>query len=201
MSPYEVLGVSPSATDDEIKQAYRKLAKKYHPDRYVNSPLAEQASEKMKEINNAYDTILEQRKGGAGQSGYSYQNVYTGGNTSSARNDIRSLINAGRFDEAQRLLDAVMPTERDAEWYYLSGVVAYSKGRLEEAYNYFTTACYMEPYNIEYKSAFDRIRQRRTGKRGGYDPDVSLNGGCADMCCDLLSCLMCLNCCCNSCNN
>lgn len=60
--PYKVLGVSPSATDEEIKDAYRKLAKKYHPDQYGDSPLSELAGEKMKEINEAYDTIVSQRK-------------------------------------------------------------------------------------------------------------------------------------------
>ena len=55
--PYSVLGVPRTATDDEIKKAYRELARKYHPDNYVNSPLADVASEKMKEINEAYDTV------------------------------------------------------------------------------------------------------------------------------------------------
>ena len=60
--PYKVLGVSPNATDDEIKTAYRELAKKYHPDNYAESPLADLASEKMKEINEAYDTIMNDRR-------------------------------------------------------------------------------------------------------------------------------------------
>ena len=60
--PYQVLGVSPSATDEQIKNAYRELARKYHPDNYVNNPLADLAQEKMKEINEAYDQIQRQRK-------------------------------------------------------------------------------------------------------------------------------------------
>ena len=71
--PYKVLGVSPSASDDEVKKAYREMAKKYHPDQYANTPLAELAGEKMKEVNEAYDTIVKQRKeaksGGAYGSG------------------------------------------------------------------------------------------------------------------------------------
>ena len=63
--PYKVLGVSPSATDEEVKDAYRKLAKKYHPDQYADSPLKDLADEKLKEINEAYDTITAQRKGGS----------------------------------------------------------------------------------------------------------------------------------------
>ena len=59
--PYQVLGVSPSATDEQIKSAYRELARKYHPDNYVNNPLADLAQEKMKEINEAYDQIQRQR--------------------------------------------------------------------------------------------------------------------------------------------
>ena len=69
--PYKVLGVSPHATDDEVKDAYRRLARKYHPDNYVNNPLSDLATEKMKEINEAYDEIQRQRKGGG--SGYGQQ--------------------------------------------------------------------------------------------------------------------------------
>ena len=76
--PYRVLGVSPSASDDEIKKAYRDLARKYHPDNYHDNPLADLAQEKMKEINEAYDLITKQRASGhssstgSGQSGRSW---------------------------------------------------------------------------------------------------------------------------------
>ena len=70
--PYEVLGVSPNASDEEIKRAYRELARKYHPDNYQNNPLADLAEEKMKEVNEAYDAITKSRSGGGAPGGYQY---------------------------------------------------------------------------------------------------------------------------------
>ena len=64
--PYSVLGVKPDASDQEIKKAYRELARKYHPDNYVDNPLADLAEEKMKEVNEAYEAIQKQRSGGGG---------------------------------------------------------------------------------------------------------------------------------------
>src|SRR5699024_20148 len=130
--PYKVLGVSPSATDEEVKDAYRKLAKKYHPDQYADSPLKDLADEKMKEINEAYDAITAQRKSG-GSRGYNgaYNNV--GANGSSGFNDVRSLIMSGRIADAEQILNGVPPERRNAEWYFLKGSVLYRRGWLEEA--------------------------------------------------------------------
>ena len=58
--PYQILGVSGNATDEEIKKAYRELARKYHPDNYHDNPLADLAQEKMKEINAAYEQITKE---------------------------------------------------------------------------------------------------------------------------------------------
>ena len=63
-NPYDVLGVSPSASDDEIKKAYRDLTRKYHPDANVDNPLADLAEEKFKEVQEAYDTIMHERSSG-----------------------------------------------------------------------------------------------------------------------------------------
>ena len=107
--PYSVLGVSPNATDEEIKKAYRELARKYHPDNYADNPLSDLAEEKMQEINEAYDEIVNRRKGAkSSNSGGSY-----GGNSSLA--DIRNLISAGRLEEAQEVLDGVPVAARNAE--------------------------------------------------------------------------------------
>ena len=93
--PYKTLGVSRDATDEEIKKAYRALAKKYHPDNYQDSALAELAAEKMKEINEAYDIIGKQRQGGSGASGS------RSGSGASSYPQIRRMINEGRYSEAE----------------------------------------------------------------------------------------------------
>lgn len=117
--PYEVLGVSPDADDNEIKKAYRELARKYHPDNYQNNPLADLAEEKMKEINEAYDAITRSRAGGGssygggtasqGQSGYGYGSSYqqqrqsAGGVFAQAR----QAVSRGDLEGAERLLQGV----------------------------------------------------------------------------------------------
>ena len=190
--PYKVLGVSPSATDEEIKDAYRQLAKKYHPDQYSDSPLKDLADEKMKEINEAYDTITAQRKNG-GSRGYTgaYNNVGSSGG--SGFNDVRSLIMSGRVADAEQILNGVPPERRNAEWYFLKGTVLYKKGWLEEASNHFATACRMDPGNGEYRAAMNQMNNQRSGAYGGYNT-AQPTRGCSG--CDMCSSLICADCCC-----
>lgn len=200
--PYRVLGVSPNATDEEIKAAYRELAKKYHPDNYSGSPIADLASEKMKEINEAYDEIVHERKQHVNRQA---QGTYSGsgsgfgggyGGYSTDFNDVRSLINSGRIADAEQILDGVPPENRNAEWFYLKGTVLYRRGWMDEAYTDFARACQMEPGNAEYRSALNQINNQRSGMYGGYNPNVPQYGGCSgcDMCSSLCVADMCCEC-------
>lgn len=193
--PYKVLGVSPTATDEQVKSAYRELAKKYHPDNYVNNPLSDLAEEKMQEINQAYDAILAQRKAGQGGSTYG-GGGYTGGYGGSSQfADIRRMINAGRLAEAQELLDGVSAGSRDAEWYFLKGSIYYSRGWLDDALQSFQKACAMNPQNREYSAAYNQLLwQRQTGQarygQGGYTTHMNA-APCS--CCDICAALYCAN--------
>ena len=197
--PYEVLGVARTASDSEIKTAYRELVKKYHPDNYANNPLADLASEKMKEINEAYDSITRARGQGGGQqqsygSGAAYQSYGSGrsSNSNGSYAQVRSCINANRLDEAESLLNTAV--NRDAEWYYLKGTIAYRRGWLDEARQNYQTACAMVPGNFEYQNALRTVQ-------GGYTPYRQTNYQRSDMdtACDICNALLCLNCLCGGC--
>ena len=202
--PYQVLGVSRNASTEEIKEAYKQLAKKYHPDNYAASPLEEVANEKMKEINEAYDTIMNERKGAGGtsyqansQGGYQ-QNAYQG---NSSFPDIRRLIQQNRFVEAEELLDGVPVQRRDAEWYFLKGSVYYSRGWLDDAMNHFSSAYRMNPNNPEYRAAYQRMAWQRQGNFGSQNgqyrtPNQQMNSGCTpcDMCCGMMCADSCCEC-------
>lgn len=191
--PYEILGIKPTATDDEVKAAYRAQARKYHPDNYADNPLSELAQEKMQEINEAYDSIVRMRKGQQ-QGGYSgsYNSGYSGGYSGSSRyGDIRQMIQQNRIADAEMLLDGVPGHARDAEWFFLKGSVLYKKGWLEDAFTHFQTASRMDPGNMEYQQAVSRVGFNR--QTGGYRT-MDNGQGCSG--CDVCSTLICADCCC-----
>ncbi len=194
--PYKVLEISPNATDDQVKEAYRKMAKKYHPDNYAGSPIADLANEKMKEVNEAYDQIMNDRKRGGSSSG-SYSGGSSGGGGSTAGSsfqDVRNLIMSGRIADAEQILNGVPSEGRNAEWYFLKGTVLYRRGWLEEAFNHFSRAVQMDPSNQEYQAAMNQINAQRRGAYGGYNPNMQRTGGCSG--CDVCSGLLCADCCC-----
>ena len=193
--PYQVLGVSPSATDEQIKEAYRNLAKKYHPDQYAESPLKELADEKMKEINEAYDAITAQRKANAGRGGYAGGYNSVGGNSNSGFNDVRNLLMTGRIADAEQILNGVPADRRNAEWYFLKGSVLYRRGWLEEAKDHFSRACQMDPGNGEYSAALNQAMRQGSGMYGGYYSGGGMRSNDCNAC-DICSSLMIADCCC-----
>ncbi len=191
--PYSILGVSKDATDDEIKRAYRELARKYHPDNYVDNPLADLASEKMKEINEAYDAIVEDRRNGtkkksSSKHGYTPPEDFL---------NIREMITKGRYDQAQVALDEVPVSNRNAEWYFLNGMVQFKRGYYDNAYSSFANAVRLDPSNPEYAQAFRTIQRRAAGDYGhaGNPYRGAPNGGGVDAC-QCSQNLICLDCCC-----
>ena len=197
--PYQILNIPPTATDEEVKRAYRNLARKYHPDNYHDNPLADLAQEKMKEINEAYDQIQKQRKAasaasqsysyGAGGYGDSY-----GGSTYGAGRlqQVRMAINRGDVSLAERLLAGV--SEHDAEWNFLMGVVCSRRGWMDEAKRYLETAVQMDPNNSEYRSALAALTGAgyrpegfRTFHTGSFDENACMRCCAAWSCCTLFS--------------
>ncbi len=187
--PYEVLGVPKNATQEEIKAAYRKLAKQYHPDRYVGNPLADLAAEKFKEINEAFDTLSGGHSNAYGNNAYNSAGTFA---------QIRNYINMNALAEAESLLDSM--NDRNAEWFYLKGLVCLRRGWHAQGISFIRQAVNMEPQNSEYRRTLSSIEDRNNTYRdvgSGMSTDTACNccGNllCADCCCecmggDLISC-------------
>ena len=180
--PYEVLGVSKDASPEEIKSAYRKLAKQYHPDRYIGNPLADLAAEKFKEINEAYDTLT------GGQS--SYSSNHTQGSAGEFA-QVRNYINMNSLAEAEALLDTM--TNRNAEWFYLKGLVCLRRGWHAQGLSFIRQAVNLEPQNLEYRrtlaameSQTQQYRDIGTGMSSQSACNCCSNLLCADCCCECM---------------
>lgn len=187
--PYSVLGVSPSASPDEIKKAYRDLARKYHPDNFHDNPLADLAQEKMKEINEAYDAIQRGQSDSYSESSGGPSSASSGSYRSQGGiySQVRQAINMGNIAYAESLLRGV--SDRNAEWNFLMGSICYRKGWMDEARRYYTTAVNMDPTNAEYSQALNYM-----SNAGGFYRSAPA-GGNMDYCSCCSSMLM-ADCCC-----
>ncbi len=203
--PYKVLGVSPDASDEEIKRAYRRLAKKYHPDL---NPGDQEAARKMQEVNAAYEQIKnpekfqqQQSSGGYGGygggyydpfGGYRQQQSYGGQTGDQYQQAAYQYIRFGRFQEALNALNS--SAERNARWYYLSALANDGLGNQVTALEHIRRAVSMEPDNPEYLSALEQIEnggaayRRHAGNFRGF----SMGGDpCTNLCLCYLANIFC----------
>ena len=201
--PYKVLGVSPDASDEEIKKAYRRLAKKYHPDLNPGDPVAAQ---KMQQVNAAYEQIKNPEKaqpnpGQSSYGGYGYdpfggawQRTYQ--QESSGDQYLRSAaqyIRFGRYREALNVLENC--AEKNARWYYLSALANDGLGNQVTALEHIKRAVSMEPDNYQYIQTLNEIEnggaayRRQAGNFRGFtmksSPFASL---CLCYLCQLFCC-------------
>ena len=191
--PYKVLGVSPGASDEEIKRAYRALAKKYHPDR---NPGDAEAAKKMQQVNAAYEQIKNPPQAGSsgGYGGYSQydpfgfggyqQRSYT--DTDSGDNYQKAAMNYIRFGRYREALNALEnSTQRDARWYYLSALANDGLGNQVTALEHIRRAVSMEPDNQEYLDALNRIEYGGTAYRqqaGNFRGFEMRSNPCMNLC-------------------
>jgi len=175
--PYIVLGVPRGASQERIDEAYKQKSREYRENnRY----------DKLDELNEAYDSIIMNASSG----GYTY--------VGTDFSDIRDKIAAGRLEDAQLLLDGVPALSRNAQWYYLRGVIYERKGWLEEARSHYARAHSMDPSNAEFKDACDRVNNLRSGGYKTKESKRSSNSGCECGACEMLEALICADCCCES---
>lgn len=176
--PYKVLGVSPDASDEEIKRAYRRLAKKYHPDL---NPGDQEAARHMQQVNAAYEQIKNPEKFQQQthqQSGYGYYDPF-GGYRQAAYNYIRF----GRYREALNVLASC--GTRDARWYYLSALANDGVGNQVTALEHIRRAVSMEPDNMEYMQALEQIEHGGAAYRqqaGNFQGFTFGGSPCANLC-------------------
>lgn len=198
MNPYDILGVSPSASDEEIKKAYRTLSRKYHPDANVGKTGEKAAEEKFKQIQQAYTQIMKEREQGYRTYGYQNNNQTAGGDSDTVEMQAAAnFINSRRFREALNVLEGIR--NRNAQWYYFSAIANAGLGNNLRAQDMARQAMEMEPNNAQYQMLWQQLQSGRQwygNMAGGYGrPQMSMD----NICCQILALNMMCGCCCRPC--
>lgn len=193
---YDILGLHQNAGEDEVKNAYRELAKKYSADQYDAGPLKDDAAAKMAELNQAFDTLMSYLRTGTDAA----PPVSDGPAAPGRYPAVRQMINSGRIDEALAELSAAPYGAADAEWNFLMGSAYYYKGWLDQALFYFREAVRLEPGNPEYEAALRNLQGNSQGNMAG-SPFGQPSGEAAAMNCACNTCTLmcCMDACCGMC--
>lgn len=225
LDPYSVLGLSRSASDDEVKKAYRALSRKYHPDANVNNPNRDKAEEKFKEIQQAYQQIMQEKEMGNGYDGNAYSrnygNGFTGGfgqggfggfsgfgqggfgGSQGASEDeytihmraVANYIRSGHYNEALNVLNGIK--NKTAMWYYMSAIANAGIGNNVTALQHAKQAAAMEPNNRDYQNLVYQMESGGNWYQGMQNPYGSAIYMGNDCCMKLcLANLICNLCCC-----
>ncbi len=210
--PYKVLGVSPQASDEEIKKAYRDLTKKYHPDL---NPGDAAAAEKMNDINAAYDQIKNGTAAGGAYAQQQYSSPFTSAwqqsgwagqqSRQTERSEYSAAVNYmrnGMYREALNALSSVPVSERDGRWYYLSAGANMYLGNKVAAMEHARMAVEIDPGNEEYRRLLQMLQAGGDfydRYSTGYVRSINLNplwlGLCAASICSGGRCLPFILCC------
>lgn len=192
--PYRVLGLEPGASDEEVKRAYRHLAKKYHPDM---NPGDAHAAKMMNDINAAYDQIKNPPKS------QEYRDPFSGWYQAGSDQDynnhtdfgaVRFYIQTRNYQQAINILNAMPHSQRTAQWYFFSAVANTNLGNRVLGYEQINQACRMEPDNPQYQQMKDKIEHygqtyeagQSTFHFGQFDPCRTCLGLC--ICYNIFSC-------------
>lgn len=149
-SVYEVLNVKSNASETEVREAYRALARRWHPDRFQEGPERLWAEQKMIEINQAYQEALTAARA---------QDRPAEGQLC----DVRHLVELGQLSAARQALMRI--AQRSAEWNYLFGDVLYRLGEYKKAALYLRVAAHQNPENPEYRNAYTIARMNQAQKQ------------------------------------
>ena len=191
LDPYSVLGVNRSASDEEIKKAYRRLSRKYHPDANINNPNRDQAEERFKQVQQAYDQIMKERQygtgysggfgsggfgsGGFGYGGFAGQRTQYQDEEAMRRQAAANYIQNGHYQEAVNVLSNL--GQRNGEWYYLSALAQMGMGNDAKALSYINEAVRLDPGNRQYRA----VKNQMENGGGWYESRQQPFGGMPTM--------------------